>query len=379
MQIKKNVPILIIRSNPVFPDPRVEKTARTLSLAGAKVTILCCDTNGKYPKQEKNTFYSLIRLTVKSDQVHGIKNIPIKLLWQFKLVFWLISNRKTFQIIHACDFDTILPALLMKLLFSTRVVYDIFDFYADTFNKIAGIVQKTVRKAELFIIKFPDVVILADKSRIHQISGSSPQKVEFIYNSPEDIRDDLIQKGRSETTKLHISYVGMLEYPRMLKELISIFKEHPEWTLALAGFGRDEQSILKDISGMKNVTWYGIVNYRDALAINLGADIMFAAFDPSIPNHKYSSPNKLFESMMLEKPIIVAENTGMDNIVKSSDCGLIIPYGDQVALEKALVTLASFPEICNRLAKNGRLTYESEYDWAIMSKRLINLYCQIIN
>lgn len=44
--------ILFIRSNPVFPDPRVQKEAKTLSDEGYEVEILAWDRTGKLKKND---------------------------------------------------------------------------------------------------------------------------------------------------------------------------------------------------------------------------------------------------------------------------------------------------------------------------------------
>ena len=88
------------------------------------------------------------------------------------------------------------------------------------------------------------------------------------------------------------------------------------------------------------MTWYGRISYQQALELSQQADVLFATYDPAIPNHQYSSPNKVFEGMMLGKPIIVAKHTNMDRMIKDANCGIIVEYGDTVDLENALALLA---------------------------------------
>ena len=82
--------------------------------------------------------------------------------------------------------------------------------------------------------------------------------------------------------------------------------------------------------------------------------------------------------MMLGKPIIVAAGTNMDRMIEDAKCGCIVPYGDISALENILHTLADDPEMVRELGLNARLAYETRYDWALMSQRLIQLYKQVI-
>jgi glycosyltransferase involved in cell wall biosynthesis len=109
------------------------------------------------------------------------------------------------------------------------------------------------------------------------------------------------------------------------------------------------------------------------------ADVLFATYDPAIQNHKYSSPNKIFEAMMLGKPVIVAAGTNMDRIIETQDCGCVVPYGDVASLEKTMQTLADDPALLQTLGNNARKAYEAHYAWTIMQQRLLTLYHEVQN
>jgi glycosyltransferase involved in cell wall biosynthesis len=129
------------------------------------------------------------------------------------------------------------------------------------------------------------------------------------------------------------------------------------WNLDLAGFGGDQDQILAAATRLPNVQWHGRIPYDQALELSRTADVLFATYDPSIPNHRYSSPNKVFEAMMLGKPIIVARNTNMDRMIEQADCGMVVEYGDVAGLEAALVRLCKDEGLHKRLARNARLAY----------------------
>ncbi len=57
-----------------------------------------------------------------------------------------------YDVIHACDFDTILPAILIKSLYGKRLVYDIFDFYADHLRATPMIIKMIIRRVDLWAI-----------------------------------------------------------------------------------------------------------------------------------------------------------------------------------------------------------------------------------
>lgn len=367
--------VIILRSNPIAPDPRVEKEARSLAKSGYSVKAMGWDRTGLLPKLEKKDDYLIFRLTIRAKYGSGIMNLPALLRWQLGLMWWLIKNKNSYKIIHACDFDTILPALIMKIFFNKNVIYDIFDFYADHLRKTPKFLKNLIRKVDFWAIKKSDGVILVDDSRRLQIAGAKPKELIIIYNSPEDIYLETKKKQKIEKDyKLKIAYIGLLQVERGILDLIDVLKSHANWHLDLAGFGGDEELILKFIKNKENITWHGRIDYQSALCLSNEADVLFATYDPSIPNHRYSSPNKVFEAMMLGKPIIVAKDTNMDTIIKKVNCGIIINYGDKKELEDSLFLLENHLSIRTKLGKNARRAYEDIYSWEKMESRLKQFY-----
>jgi len=232
---------------------------------------------------------------------------------------------------------------------------------------------------DLQAINRAEAVIIADDSRRQQISGSHPHLLEVIYNSPEDQYALLTADStrQPESGNLRIAYVGNLQIERSLLELIDVLRMHPEWKLDLAGFGGDEGKILSAASGLPNVTWHGLVSYAKALQINFAADILVATYDPRISNNRYSSPNKLYEAMMLCKPIIVALGTNVDRIVGKMDCGIVVEYGDTAALEAALTFLHKNSATREQYGRNAREAYDNVYSWLNMKTRLLHLYREV--
>ena len=81
--------------------------------------------------------------------------------------------------------------------------------------------------------------------------------------------------------------------------------------------------------------------------------------------------------MMLGKPVVVAEHTNMDRIVRAYNCGLVIPYGDVEALEETLARLARDEELRSNLGTAGRRAYDEVFSWNRMADRLISIYADL--
>jgi len=370
--------ILITRSNPILPDPRVEKIGRALIGAGYSVQAIAWDRTGNLPEQETKEGLPVYRLPIRAEFASGMRNLLPLLKWQWGLWRWLLQHQSEFDVIHACDFDTILPAIWLKTFFGKRVIYDIFDFYADHLRATPGMITSIIRRVDLWAIGKADALILVDEARVEQVAGSKPRLVSIIYNSPEDVMEKYTRLNAPPNGDLRLAYIGLLQVERGLLQMLTVLRNHPEWHLDLAGFGGDEEIILNASANLPNIHWHGRVSYQQAMQLSADADVLFATYDPVIPNHKYSSPNKVFEAMMFGKPIIVAARTNMDRMITEAECGFIVPYGDLPSLENALQSLASNPELVHKLGVNARRAYETRYHWDLMSQRLTQLYEKVL-
>jgi len=368
--------VLLIRSNPVAPDPRVERAARTLSKAGFAVRVLAWDRGSAGPRQEGLQGFEVERLLIPGGYGRGLRNLPSLLRWQASLLRLLLAWRHEYALLHACDLDTALPALLVGRSLGKGMVFDLFDSYPDMLRTASRLLRRLLRGLQDWAATAADAVILPDEARLEQLKRAKPKKVVIIYNSPEDSYQELARLAQQEEG-FKVAYVGVLEPGRGLSELLEVMSRHPEWKLDLAGFGSAERAICSRASSMPNVRFHGRVAHKAALALMARATALVAMYDPAVPNHRFASPNKLFEAMMLAKPIVVAERTHADALVRRHGCGLVVPYGDWDALEAALATLASEPALCRQLGSAGRAAYEALYNWELMASRLLALYAEL--
>lgn len=369
--------VYFLRSNGVSPDPRVEKEVKALVAQGYHAHVLCWDRTAILPKEDKIEFddklsAGVTRFSLASGFGLGLKNLLPLLRFQFFLLNKLIRSRKEIDIIHAADFDTVLPAMVMKLFFRKKVVYDIYDFYVDAYN-VPSALKPIVRRIDVAMINQADVVILTTEKRINQIAGSHPKRIVFLHNTPEYTEGT--EKMTSARCEDHIvvSYVGVLQPGRLIEVVLSVIARHPNVVLKIAGFGPLESVVRSYAEKFENVHFFGAVSYEQSIEISRSSDIMFATYDPSIPNHKYSSPNKLYEAMMLSKPIIICHETGVDEIVETKKLGLCIDY-DEASFERALLTLVDNKELRQTMALNAHMAYQDEFSWEKMKLRLLDAY-----
>jgi glycosyltransferase involved in cell wall biosynthesis len=378
-QTNKKNRVVITRANSLSPDPRVMKIGRALREGGYTVTLVGWNMSGDQPNFEHLDGFPCYRLALPAKFGRGLVNMFHQLRWQIALSAWLSRHRHEYDLIHACDFDTVLAALYCKYLYRKIVIYDIFDFYADMLRATPSLVKRIIRFVDLQAIQRADALILADKSRYQQVRGSHPKRSEVIYNVLDDLPQVSTRPAQPQSTQpgLRLAYFGNLQVERGLLELLDVLQTHPQWDLDLGGFGGDKELIRERAAQLPNVHWHGQIPYDRVIELSGQADVLFATYDPKIPNNRYASPNKLFEAMCLGKPIVVAKDTNMDRIVQETGSGLVVTYGSTAELEKALLSLEDQPELRLQLGRQARRAFESKYNWRSMQQRLLDLYSEV--
>ena len=368
--------ILMVRANPIAPDPRVEKEAKALARGGHSVRVLGWDTGLGLPREEKEEFGTLERLAIPEKQASGLGNVPHLLRFQIGLTAYLLHRRKEYDWIHACDFDTLLPSLLAKLLLRKRVMYDVFDLYGDRLLKVPAWLRKFLRFMELKLMRFTDGVILADKSRTEQIRGAKPPRLAFVYNAPE--LEESFPPLPPPPPPFRVGYVGLLSFTRGIREMMEAVGERPNWVLEMGGYGGDEEEIRLLAQGLPNVHFHGRMAYKEGLALAASSHLLFATYDPRVPNNRFSSANKLFEAMALGRPIVVARGTSMDRIVEEYGLGFVVEYGDTSALKGVLQELEGWTEAqWETFSERARRMFRENFSWPKQADNLLRLYAEL--
>jgi glycosyltransferase involved in cell wall biosynthesis len=368
-----NPAVVMLRGTMVDPEPRLEKVARFLVSYHWDVSVVAWDRTSTLPRVELRDGFIIYRIPIRANFGSGIPTLFPLLNWQWRLFDWLFTNRKHFQIIHAADFDTVIPACIISVLFKKRLIYDIYDFYVDS-RLVPSALGRFVRDCEIWFMERADVVIVADESRMDQIQGGKPKRIECIYNTP-DIKEIELPDQSSDAYAFRVAYVGILSLSRGLEELVNVVSHHSDWRLDLAGFGLDEPGLLTKINHADNIIFHGRISYSDAMDLYSRANVLVATYDPQIKNHRFSSPNKVFEAMALGKPIIVAKDTGVDKLVEQMSLGTVVEYGNLQSLEKALYDVSMWSSSTRRdFSHHLRMLYETHFSWNSMQTRLKSIY-----
>ena len=371
--------VILLRSNPVNPDPPVEKTALALLKAGYNVTIIGWDRDSDY-KLKKDLIQisdykaEVIRFGIKAQFSGGIrKNLFPLCHFLNRLRSWLIKNKSAYDIIHAFDFDTGFVASGYAKKFNKKFVYHILDYYVDSHELRKTAIEKPILKLENSVIHSADATIICTEKRKEQIAGSAPKRLAVIHNTPSESQIRQCDNKTKQTGRTKIVYVGILEPSRLLKEIVDAVSENNTMELHVGGFGILNDFFIEKSRTFDNIYYYGKLAYDQTLSLENECDIMLAIYDPAIENHRFAAPNKFYESLMLGKPVIMVRGTGMSEIVDGNSIGELIEYSKE-----------GFIDGVNRLIERKyewysigykmKEIYRNQYCWDEMERRLWELY-----
>lgn len=381
--------VCIVRNSESDSNPGILRVTDALLSCNNEVLLLTRKRNRL--EQNKRIFekqYSFKSAVIKNYEIQffgqmgkGIKNLFNLLAYQFIILAWLLKNNSKFEAIHSFDLDTGISAFIVTKLFRKKFIYHIADFYVDSRRGIPKVLKKYVKKLEYYIISKADATIICTQERRTQIKGSKPKQLYVMHNSPlEELTYEKININSvtlNDNNVLKLCYVGLLSEIRFIKEILEIVKNDKRFILNIAGFGVLESYVKDYAEKYSNINFYGKVIYKESLKLYRNSDIMFAMYNPNHPNHKYSAPNKVYEAMMLGKPIIVAKNTGIDELVFKEKIGFVVDYKTD-----------SFISVLDNIFNNRNILTEinnvcenvyNKYSWANVKKNIFTLYNRLEN
>jgi glycosyltransferase involved in cell wall biosynthesis len=365
--------VVFVRSkSPAGMEPRIAKEAATLARAGYEVHAVLWDRECAFPAEETSDGVRVHRyhLRAPEGQPELIALLP---RWWWHAFRRIASLRP--QVVHAVDFDTILPASGAARLAGAKVVYDIFDFYAEMVTAdLAPRFREVLAKSERRMIDKADLVILPDLRRKIQLGAARPKRLVEIMNVPED---RAVPAEAEDSGHFVVFYGGMIANDRGLVDLV-VACEATGARFIVAGHGPDEAALLNTIETSPASTYLGTIPYQEVLERTAACHAIAALYDPSVPNNRFAAPNKLFEAMMFSKPVLASEGTAAADIVREVGCGLVVRYGDREGLRRALESLMLSPADCAAMGARGRKAFESKYNWGAMEPRLLDSYRDLL-
>jgi glycosyltransferase involved in cell wall biosynthesis len=357
--------VIIIRSNEVNPDPRVQKYIDFLKSNNVNYEVIGWNRNGKAINKENFLFFNL-----NAKYGMGYSNIINKLRWFLFIIKYLIMNRNKYNYVHACDLDTALPVYIASLITRKKLIFDIFDL-ASTENR-KDLLSRLIKFIEMYIAEKSDYLIICEDERREQLHIKS-RDIFVMPNIPNEeiIEDkDVISKMKEQDINydLVLSYVGVFDVNRGIEDTLKLVANKRNILLNIAGFGSLEEKVVSYARKYPNIVYWGKVNYNTGLNIMKNSDLILAMYYKTNPHHKYAAPNKYYEGLMLGVPIITTRETLVGKKTDKYETGFVIDEGIQYLEE--LLEKDRLKFIISLKKKNCSSIWNDKY------KEYINIFMQ---
>ena len=299
--------VILFRSNNFF-DSRVNKYHNFYEREGIDYTIVGWDRKGEKLEREHYDFFRY-----KAGEAEGgLKAMRNHFRWMH-FVYKYLKCHKDVTTVHACDLNAAFPAALFKALHKRHVtvIFDACDWYSSNFADYK-LLKWLFGVMERFSYKWADELIICEPERKAQIQFKLKKEPLVMPNIPEidmsqitDVQDQYKFDNRKPT----IAYMGGFANGRFLMELLTLSETEPV-NLLIAGSGNKEVTQkCEEVAKRENVRYFGRVNMVDGLNMENAADVVYAMYCKTNPNHVYAAPNKYYEAMLLGKPLITTKGT----------------------------------------------------------------------
>jgi glycosyltransferase involved in cell wall biosynthesis len=385
------------------PDIRVEKEARALAASGHRVTVICNLLIEDRPLMGEWNGCLIRRLAEQRFWLQK-KVKSLKRRVSFYDGFWdrqltKILREESFDVLHVHDLPMLGTALLVGKRYKIPVVADLHENYPAGLGgyklhnprihqRILSWFDKPSRwKAyELRCAAEADyLLVVVEEAKLRFIEAGIPEdKIAVIENTPDadyflglPLDEKLVAQYENEFV---ISYIGKFGgrhrgLDTAIQAMPAILKEISNARLVLVGKGGIKpvlEQMVAELSLNGKVMFVDWQPFEKIPSFVASSDVCLVPHH-SNPNTEASSPHKLFQYMLMGKPVVVSSCKSLQRVVEETGSGLSFKAGDRQALASAVVKLKD-EGVRRRLGEAGRRAVLKKYNWGRTSSKLVRIY-----
>ena len=314
-------------------------------------------------------------------------NILKKILKEKKIDIIQVRNNVFYSLIvlfikKRYDIPFIFQYSFPKALYKTQIAKKWYIYY---WNKFEGILNTIILKKADFVFPISKwmerefISIGIPKSKMMVVPMGCNHKV---FSSSKDGKK-IQEKYGFKNSKI-ILYSGIMEKSRKLDVILHAFSKiinnKNNLKLLMVGDGTERANLEKLASslGLKNnVIFTGQVSYYDMPEFIAASDICLCPIPP-LNIHKISSPTKLFEYMIMKKPVVANEEIPeQKEVIEECNGGILVKF-DEKSFANGITKLLNDPKNASEMGEKG-------YEWVIknrsyekMARKIEKKYYEII-
>lgn len=388
---------MILQATIPPPDIRVEKEAKTLIGAGHEVHLLLERGAGEPVDEEVDgiRFIRAVRMGPLREKWHRYTfNFTYRdPLWRRSIARFVQERR--IDVLHVHDLPLAGEAVSVGRSMDVPVVADLHEnypaglqvWYQNAFKKMTIYNYHRWARYERRILREVDAVIAVIEESRERITGLGipREKIFVVPNTASTEREnipidpDIVSRYEG---RFVVSYIGGFASHRGLDIAIRALPRMrdgiPGLLLVLVGDrNRPYRDYLGKLAGslgcgdMVEMTGWQpfekIWSYIDASSVCLVPHARNPHTDTTIPH-------KIFQYMMVAKPVIVSDCPPLARVVRDAGAGLVFRYDDPAELASKILELYGNESHRGEMARAGRQAFLDRYNWDHTSVELVELY-----
>lgn len=278
--------------------------------------------------------------------------------FNFRLFFFLLTKRAHGFV--ANDLDTLLPNFLVSRLRCKKLVYDSHEYFTEVPELIQRPkVQKIWERIERFIFPKLTLISTVNQSISQKYAEKYGKSLLVIRNvSPLFVAENIPDKaslGLPENKTLLIMQGAGLNVDRGVEEAIRMMPYLENAVLVLVGDG-DVIPAMKTLVAANNwedrVLFFGKRPYAAMMHFTYHADLGLSFDQPTNPNYLFSLPNKVFDYMHTQTPILCSDVVEVKKLVETYDIGEVIRDFSAENLARQVQTILDNKALISRWKAN---------------------------
>lgn len=324
------------------PNPRMNKRIEVFREIADTYVICTRRSSQNIWEPTQNVDHVIFDIDLPSAK-HIIKRYVVSQDFQKKALAKLEELKP--NVIYAEGLDTLIIAGKYRKKHNARIVFEVADLRENYIKKPKKTVDRAItaillRKEKKEFQKVDYLVVTSPKFYdMHYCNLISKDKMLFIPNAPDmAVFQTYKKKLDGDFT---VGFIGGIRYVHQMKMLVNA-AEQAGCKVLFAGAGgtSDYEEIQAYCKGKNYVKFTGRYDYNTQIASLYGmVDCVFAVYDADNSNVRIALPNKLYESIICELPIIVAKGTYLEELVTDLGVGVSVSHNDLKDLVAALKRL----------------------------------------
>jgi hypothetical protein len=287
-------------------------------------------------------------------------NGPRKSLWSWiKLTsrVYSLSIIRNYHSIHLIN-EHLLLAMYPLCLFKYTVV-DLFDSF---FLKISyrGWFVEFIRR----VLFFPaNKIVVTDYNRKSLMPSYTQKKVVVVENFPNLVFFDQ-GRGSDKVVLFYTGWMGVGRGTMLVKALVERYDDIEVW---MAGWFADEET--KQLAENPRVKYWGVITQAENMRLAAQVDYILCVYAPIHENNINASPNKIYDAIQVQTPVIINQEVKVAEFVKEHHLGIVTPQFDIHSID------AFHSEL---IAKKGTFLFhealKESYCWEKIEHKLLDCH-----